>query len=43
MEQKIRALREAMEQRISEINSKETLAAFWQDFLGKRGSIADLM
>ena len=43
MEQKIRALREAMEQRISEINSKETLAAFWQDFLGKKGSIADLM
>ena len=43
MEQKIRALREAMEQRIGQIDSKETLAAFWQDFLGKKGNIADLM
>ena len=43
MEQRINALREQMEQRISQINSKENLAAFWQDFLGKKGSIADLM
>ena len=43
MEQKINALRELMEQRISQINSKETLAAFWQEFLGKKGSVADLM
>jgi len=43
MEQKINALREAMEQRIGQISSKENLAAFWQDFLGKKGSIADLM
>ena len=43
MEQRIKALREEMEQRISRIDSKENLAAFWQDFLGKKGSIADLM
>ncbi len=43
MEQKINALRERMEQQIEKINSKETLAAFWQDFLGKKGSVADLM
>ena len=43
MEQKIRALREAMEQRIGQIDSKDKLAAFWQDFLGKKGSIAELM
>ena len=43
MEQRINALREQMEQRIGQINSKENLAAFWQDFLGKKGSIAELM
>ena len=43
MEQRIKALREQMEQRISGITSKETLATFWQDFLGKKGSIAELM
>ncbi len=43
MEQRINALREAMKQQIGQINSKENLAAFWQDFLGKKGSIADLM
>ena len=43
MEQKIKALREQMEQRIREIQSKESLSAFWQDYLGKKGSIADLM
>ncbi len=43
MEQKIKALREQMEQRIGQINSKENLAAFWQEFLGKKGSIAELM
>jgi len=43
MEQRINALREAMKQQIRQINSKEKLAAFWQDFLGKKGSIADLM
>jgi len=43
MEQRIRALREQMEQRIGQIDSKEKLGAFWQDFLGKKGSIAELM
>ena len=43
MEQKIKALREQMELRIGQINSKENLAAFWQEFLGKKGSIAELM
>ncbi len=43
MEQRIRALREQMEQRMSQVDSKEKLSAFWQDFLGKKGSIADLM
>ncbi len=43
MEQRIRALREQMEQRIGQIDRKESLAAFWQDYLGKKGSIAELM
>ena len=43
MEERIRALREQMEQRLSQVDSKEKLADFWQDFLGKKGSIADLM
>ena len=43
MEQKIKALREQMEQRIKEIKSKESLSAFWQDYLGKKGTIAGLM
>ena len=43
MEERIRALREQMEQRLSQVDSKEKLAGFWQDFLGKKGSIADLM
>ena len=43
MEQRIKALRESMEQRISQIDRKEKLAAFWQDFLGKKGCIAELM
>ena len=32
-----------MEQRLSQIDSKEKLGTFWQDFLGKKGSIAELM
>ena len=43
MEQRIKALREQMEQRIAKIDRKESLAAFWQDYLGKKGSIAELM
>ena len=43
MEQRIRALREQMEQRLGQVDSKEKLAAFWQEYLGKKGSIAELM
>ena len=43
MEQKIKALREQMEARLGEIDNKEKLGAFWQDFLGKKGNIAELM
>ena len=43
MDQMIKALQEQMEQRIGQIDSKDKLAAFWQDFLGKKGAVADLM
>ena len=43
MEERIANLRNQMEQRLGQIDSKEKLGAFWQDFLGKKGSIAELM
>ena len=43
MEQKIRMLREKLEQQIGQVDNKEKLSVFWQDFLGKKGSIAELM
>ena len=43
MEQRIKALQAQMEERLSQIDSREKLSAFWQDFLGKKGSLADLM
>jgi len=43
MEERIRALREQMEQRLGQVDSKDKLAAFWQEYLGKKGSIAELM
>ena len=43
MEQKIKALQKMMEDRCTQITSREALGAFWQDFLGKKGSIAELM
>ncbi len=43
MEQRIKALRQLMEDRLSQIDSRDKLSAFWQDFLGKKGSVADLM
>jgi len=43
VEQRIKALRAQMEERLSQIDSREKLSAFWQDFLGKKGSLADLM
>ena len=43
MEEKIRELQRKMEDRLGQIDSKEKLGMFWQDFLGKKGSIAELM
>ena len=43
MEQRIKTLREQMEARLGQIDTKEKLGAFWQDFLGKKGNIAELM
>ncbi len=43
MEEKIRTLRARMEERLSGIENRDQLASFWQDFLGKKGSIAELM
>ena len=43
MEEKIKALKEQMEVALGHVDSKEQLAEFWQNFLGKKGSIADLM
>ena len=43
MEEKIKALKEQMEAALGSVDSKEQLAEFWQNFLGKKGSIADLM
>ena len=43
MEEKIKALREQMEQRLNQTDNREKLAAFWQDFLGKKGQVAELM
>ena len=43
MEQRIRELKELMADRLSQIDSKEKLGAFWQEFLGKKGNIAELM
>ena len=43
MEEKIRELREHMEARLGQVDSREKLSDFWQDFLGKKGSVAGLM
>ena len=43
MEEKIKALKEQMEAALGSVQSKEQLGEFWQNFLGKKGSIADLM
>lgn len=43
MEKKIKALQEKMEEALGSVRSKEELAEFWQSYLGKKGSIADLM
>lgn len=43
MEQKIKALMAQMEEQLKQIDNQEKLASFWQNFLGKKGRIADLM
>lgn len=43
MEAKINALREQMEAALAAVRFQEELAAFWQSYLGKKGSIAGLM
>ena len=43
MEEKIKALKEQMEAALGSVESKEQLGEFWQNFRGKKGSIADLM
>ena len=35
MEEKIKALKEQMEAALGHVDSKEQLAEFWQNFLGK--------
>ena len=43
MEERINALRSQMEEAIAGVQSKEALAEFWQQYLSKNGSIAELM
>ena len=43
MEEKIRNLRAQLESRLEQIDSRENLGAFWQDYLGKKGAVAGLM
>jgi len=43
VEERIKALRSQMEERLKAVDSREKLAAFWQDVLGKKGSVAELM
>lgn len=43
MEQRIKDLRNQMEEKLSRVDNREKLSDFWQEFLGKKGSVADLM
>ena len=43
VEQRIRELSEQMDKMLSQVDDREKLSAFWQSFLGKKGSIAQLM
>ena len=43
MEQKMKALRAQMEEKLGRVDSREKLASFWQEFLGKKGAIAEMM
>ena len=43
MEQRINDLRNQMEEKLNRVDSREKLSDFWQEFLGKKGSVAELM
>ena len=43
MEEKIRELRERVEEALAKAGNKEELSQFWQDYLGKKGRVAELM
>ena len=43
MEQRIKNLRNQMEEKLNQVDSREKLSNFWQEFLGKKGSVAELM
>ena len=43
MEQRIKDLRNQMEEKLNRVDSREKLSDFWQEFLGKKGSVAELM
>ncbi len=43
MEQQIKQLQQQMEQALAAVSTKEQLSAFWQQYLGKAGSIPALM
>ena len=43
MEQRIKELRNQMEEKLNRVDSREKLSDFWQEFLGKKGSVAELM
>ena len=43
IEEKMQALREQMKEQLRTIDSREKLSSFWQEFLGKKGAVADLM
>ena len=43
IEEKMQALREQMKEQLRTIDSRDKLSSFWQEFLGKKGAVADLM
>ena len=43
IEEKMKALQERMKAELGTIDSREKLSEFWQEFLGKKGAVADLM
>ena len=43
MDDRIKYLQEQMEEHLNRVDDREKLAAFWQEYLGKKGKIAELM